>query len=117
MNHFFKYYSLNTIFYLSEIVIFIFIYPSWPFDIFWFNIILRFLSAILFAIFARILIFNDANNFYKKFFFLSVINPILSSGLLKLFSVIYIGTDIALLKIISDFCISIVLFYALKKIS
>ena len=66
MNHFFKYYSLNTIFYLSEIVIFIFIYPSWPFDIFWFNIILRFLSAILFAIFARILIFNDANNFYKK---------------------------------------------------
>ena len=117
MKSFFTYYFLTLVFYLVEITIFALLFNSWKFDIFWLNIMLRSVLAIIFSIFVRNLIFTKTTFFYAKIFVLILLNPFLSSLLLKLLIVFSLPIEVLLVKFLSDLLTSILIFFILKKIS
>ena len=117
MKSFFVYYFLTLLFYLVEISLFAIFYVSWRYDIFWLNITLRSFLVIIFSIIVRKLIFTTTRHFYLKFFILVLFNPLLSSALLKLFTLSLLSIEVLVLKFVADLVNSILIFLILKKIS
>lgn len=117
MKSFFVYYFLTLLFYLVEISLFSIFYISWRYDIFWLNITLRSLLVIIFSILIRNLIFTTIRHFYLKFFILVLFNPLLSSTILKLFTLPLLSINVLVLKFFADLITSILIFLILKKIS
>ena len=117
MKSFFVYYFLTLLFYLVEISLFAIFYVSWRYDIFWLNITLRSFLVIIFSIIVRNLIFTTTRHFYLKFFILALFNPLLSSALLKLFTLSLLSIEVLVLKFVADLVNSILIFLILKKIS
>jgi len=112
-----KYYLLTLSLYVFEIFLFKTIYPSWEYDLFWLNTIVRLCFVIFFAIVIRNIIFKEADNFYLKFSILIIINPILASSVLKIFSAFYFGVEILILKFGADLISSLIIFFILKRIT
>ena len=117
MKSFSIYYFLTLLFYLVEISLFSFLYTSWQYDVFWLNITVRSILVIIFAIIIRKLIFNKTKHFYLKFFVLVLLNPLLSSLILKLFTLFLLSIEILLLKFVADLITSLFIFRILKKVS
>jgi hypothetical protein len=117
MNDFLKYYSLTLVFYLFEIVIFQAAIKEWVYDIFWLNIILRMTLVAVFSIIVRNTIFKGSKFFYSKFLVLIIASPLVASILLKILTILYAGTLVIALKVISDLISSLMVFLILKKIN
>ena len=113
MNDALKYYSLIIICYLIELYIFNFFKFSELIKPEIINFFIRFIMVIFAAVLIKIYVFPDKNNFFKIFFFLSIINPLISSiSLFFLYKVFEINIMSA--KIIGDILTSILLFIILK---
>lgn len=117
MKSFLTYYLLTLLFYLVEISIFSFLYASWQYDVFWLNITVRSILVIIFSIIIRKLVFDKTKYFYLKFFVLVLLNPLLSSLLLKLFTLLLLSIEVLLLKFVADLITSVFIFCILKKVS
>jgi len=115
MKDMFIYYLINLIFYILEIISFVFLYSIWPYDVFWLNAGLRGLLSIFFAITIRKTIFKDSNNFYLKFSTLVLLSPFASSIMLEIFMTFLSQFEIWILKILGDLIVSIATFLILKR--
>jgi hypothetical protein len=113
---FIKYYGLTLIFYILEIFIFKYALDLWMYDIFWLNILIRVILVIVYAFIVRNLLFSAARNFYTKFSILILLNPLVSSTLLKILIVSGEEFDVILLKIFADLVTSILVYKILRKI-
>lgn len=109
------YYLINFFFYIVEITSFSFLVISWPYDIFWLNTFLRGFISIFFTITIRKIIFKDRDDFYLKIFLIILLNPLVSSTMLKILIGIFDYIEIWILKIIGDIFVSIIAFIILKK--
>lgn len=109
------YYLINFFFYIVEITSFSFLVISWPYDIFWLNTFLRGFISIFFTITVRKIIFKDRDDFYLKIFLIILLNPLVSSTMLKILIGIFDYIEIWILKIIGDIFVSIIAFIILKK--
>ena len=114
MRDIFIYYVINLLFYIIEIVSFIFLYTIWPYEVFWLNAGLRGLLSIFFAITVKNILFKDSNNFYLKFTSLVLISPFASSILLEMLMTV-LNCEIWILKIAGDLTISVATFIILKR--
>ena len=112
-----KYYSLTLAFYLVEIATFKSAYNIWVYDIFWLNMLIRIILVSFFSVIVRSTIFKGSSFFYIKISGLILISPLLSSSLLKFFTIMYPMVWILTLKVISDFVSSLLVFFMLKKIA
>ena len=114
MRDIFIYYVINLLFYIIEIVSFIFLYTIWPYEVFWLNAGLRGLLSIFFAITVKNILFKGSNNFYLKFTSLVLISPFASSILLEMLMTV-LNYEIWILKIAGDLTISVATFIILKR--
>ena len=114
MKDIFIYYLINLIFYMIEIVSFIFLYSVWPYEVFWLNAGLRGLLSIFFAITVKNIVFTGSNNFYFKFATLVLISPFASSIILEIL-MSALNFEIWILKISGDLIISIATYIILKR--
>ena len=114
MRDIFIYYVINLLFYIIEIVSFIFLYTIWPYEVFWLNAGLRGLLSIFFAITVKNILFKGSNNFYLKFTSLVLISPFASSILLEMLMTV-LNCEIWILKIVGDLTISVATFIILKR--
>ena len=114
MKDIFIYYLINLIFYMVEIVSFIFLYSVWPYEVFWLNALLRGLLSIFFAITVKNIVFTGSNNFYFKFATLVLINPFASSIILEIL-MSALNFEIWILKISGDLIVSIATYIILKR--
>ena len=114
MRDIFIYYVINLLFYIIEIVSFIFLYTIWPYEVFWLNAGLRGLLSIFFAITVKNILFKGSNNFYLKFTSLVLISPFASSILLEMLMTV-LNCEIWILKIAGDLTISVATFIILKR--
>lgn len=112
-----KYYSLTLAFYSVEIAIFKSAYGLWVYDVFWLNMLIRIILVSFFSIIVRNTIFKDSRFFYIKISGLILISPLISSSLLKIFTIMYPMVWILILKVISDLVSSLLVFFMLKKIA
>ena len=117
MKDFLIYYSLVLTFYIIEIIFFSIAYESWEHDVFWLNMGIRSVLVFIFSILVKNIIFQKTEYFYIKFSVLVVLNPLLSSLILKLFTVIYPLIAIIVLKFLADLICSFIVFFAMKKLS
>ena len=108
-----KYYGLIIICYLAELYLFNFfqfleaIQPEVT------NFLIRLIMVLLTSGILRNFVFKNKKNFFKLFFFLSLVNPFLSSTSLYFLFVIF-EVNIIIAKIIGDIFVSLILFYILK---
>ena len=113
MNDALKYYSIIIICYIPELYLFNFfqlIEFTQPEII---NFLIRFIMVLLTAGLIKFFVFRNRNNFFKLYFVLSIINPILSTiSLFFLFTIL--GINIIYAKILGDIFTSIILFIFLK---
>jgi hypothetical protein len=108
-----KYYSLIFISYLIELYLFNFLQFIENISPEMINFLVRLFMVIFSAGLLRILVFREGKNFFKIFFFLSLVNPLISSvSLLFLFGIMKV--DLIIAKIIGDVFTSLLLFYVLK---
>ena len=114
MKDIFIYYLINLIFYMVEIVSFIFLYSIWPYEVFWLNTGLRGLLSIFFAITVKNIVFTSSNNFYFKFTTLVLISPFASSIILEIL-MSALNFEIWILKISGDLIVSIATYIILKR--
>ena len=117
MRAFLTYYLLTLAFYLVEIAVFASLYASWNYDVFWLNIAIRLFLILIFSIIVRNLIFTGTKYFYIKFSVLVLLNPLMSSSLLKILTIFFLPTGIIVLKILTDLITSLLMFFVLRKIS
>ena len=113
MNDALKYYSIIIICYIPELYLFNFfqlIEFTQPEII---NFLIRFIMVLLTTGLIKFFVFRNRNNFFKLYFVLSIINPILSTiSLFFLFAIL--GINIIYAKILGDIFTSIILFIFLK---
>lgn len=113
MNDALKYYCIIIICYIPELYLFNFfqlIEFTQPEII---NFLIRFIMVLLTAGLIKFFVFRNRNNFFKLYFVLSIINPILSTiSLFFLFTIL--GISIIYAKILGDIFTSIILFIFLK---
>ena len=113
MNKVAKYYSLIIICYLLELYIFSLLQFIKFFGPEIINFFIRFLMALFSAGLLRIFVFKEGKNFFRLYFLLSLVNPLISTALLYfLFGII--GISLLIAKIIGDVFTSLLLFYILQ---
>lgn len=112
-----KYYFITIIFYIIELSAFSFAINLWHGNLFWLNLIIRFLIVIFFTIFIRKIIFYEAENFYRKIFILLALNPLIASLFLKLFIASISGLNILFVKLLADIINSLLFYLILKKVT
>lgn len=117
MNQVIKYYFITIIFYIIELLVFSFTINLWLSDLFWLNLIIRFIIVIFFTIFIRKIIFYEAENFYRKIFILLALNPLIASLFLKLFITALGGISILFIKFLADVVNSLLFYLILKKVT
>ena len=108
-----RYYGLIIIFYLAELYLFNFFQYLEAIQPEVLNFLIRLIMVLLTSGILRIFIFKNKKNFFRLFFFLSLINPFLSSISLYFLFIIF-GVNIIIAKITGDIFVSLILFYTLK---
>lgn len=108
-----RYYGLIITCYLAELYLFNFFQYLEAVQPEVLNFLIRFIMVLLTAGILRLFIFKNKKNFFSLFFFLSLINPFLSSIALYCLFVIF-GFNIIVAKITGDIFVSLILFYTLK---
>ena len=114
MKEAFNYFLLMIFFYCVELLIFNLVLLASSLESVSVNFIIRTSMVILFAKVVKKYIFPDTKKFFKLFYLLAAINPILSSFLLWLISEFFVS-NINYIKIAGDVITSLVLFVILKK--
>ena len=113
MNDALKYYSLIIICYIPELYLFNFFQLIEFIQPEVINFLIRFIMVFLTAGLIKFFVFRNRNNFFKLYFILSIINPILSTiSLFFLFGIL--GINIIYAKILGDIFTSLLLFLVLK---
>jgi hypothetical protein len=113
MKEFIKYYLLMIACYLSELLMFNLLISVSSMDYLGINFFLRCLMVLIFAKTTQKFIFPKNKNFYKTFYLLAAINPIISSFFLWFFGEL-IPFNINFIKILGDIITSIIFFFSLK---
>lgn len=113
MNDVLKYYSIIIICYVPELYLFNFFQLIEFIQPEVINFLIRFIMVLLTAGLIKFFVFRNRNNFFKLYFVLSIINPIISTiSLFFLFAIL--GFNIIYAKILGDIFTSIILFIFLK---
>ena len=113
MNDVLKYYSIIIICYVPELYLFNFFQLIEFIQPEVINFLIRFIMVLLTAGLIKFFVFRNRNNFFKLYFVLSIINPIISTiSLFFLFTIL--GINIIYAKILGDIFTSIILFIFLK---
>ena len=108
-----RYYGLIIIFYLAELYLFNFFQYLEAIQPEVLNFLIRLIMVLLISGILRIFIFKNKKNFFRLFFFLSLINPFLSSISLYFLFIIF-GVNIIIAKITGDIFVSLISFFTLK---
>ena len=117
MNQVIKYYFITIIFYIIELLVFSLTVNLWQSNVFWLNLIIRFIIVIFFTIFIKKIIFYKAENFYRKIIILLALNPLIASLFLKLFIATLGGISILFIKFLADVVNSLLFYLILKKVT
>jgi len=110
-----KYYGLILPCYLIELYLFNFFQFLALIEPEILNFFIRLIMVILTATIIKIFVFQDRKNFFQLFFFLSLVNPFISSASL-LFLYEFLDINIIAAKITGDIFTSLLLFFVLKRV-
>lgn len=114
MKEAFKYYCLIIAIYCIELALFNIALYATSLESISINFFIRGLMIILFSRMVKKYVYPDSKEFYKTFYLLAAVNPILSSFLLWLISK-FVMYDINFIKIFGDVVTSLILFLVLRK--